>query len=107
MNNYKFTIRNIMEKELNIQEENIDEAIDLFLKITNQTDILENNLEDDENSYFEFDIETDDDGIEDYLKEHYDICCDDELDDDIYEDGNEPLHGKVHEVIEFKKNKKS
>lgn len=59
MNNYKFTIRNIMEKDLNIQEENIDEAIDLFLRITNQTDILENNLEDDENSYFEFDIETD------------------------------------------------
>ena len=73
MSNFKFIERKIIEKEINIEAENEIEAIDFFLKIKTNSDILDMDNNAVKSESFEIEIESDiDDDNEDELEAEYD-----------------------------------
>ena len=83
MNKFRFVERKIVEKEINIKAKDELEAIELFLKIKNQTDILDMDNPVGKSESFEISIDQDIDGeSEDEIADEYD----EELDEEFYED---------------------
>lgn len=73
MKNYRFIDQRIIERPINIKANDIEEATDIFLEIISQTDLLSKNPEWDREEIHEVIVESDDDGICQYLTDYYDI----------------------------------
>ena len=83
MNKFRFVERKIVEKEINIKAKDELEAIDLFLKIKNQTDILDMDNPNGKSESYEISIDQD---IKEDNKEELEEECDEELDEEFYEE---------------------
>lgn len=83
MNKFRFVERKIVEKEINIKAKDELEAIELFLKIKNQTDILDMDNPVGKSESFEISI---DNNIDETNEEEMEEESDEEFDEGFYEE---------------------
>lgn len=84
MKNYRFIDKRIIERPINIKANDIEEATDIFLEIISQTDLLTRNSNGNKVEFHEVLVESNDEGICQYLSDYYDL--DKYKYDDIYDD---------------------
>ena len=69
MNNYKFKELNSKNKDVAIKADNIDEALEIYALMRTNTNLFKRNNK----GYIEIEIITDDQNIDEYIKDKYDF----------------------------------